>query len=35
MKSQFRMEEDRQHVKLVGILLSKRKECSRVKYREA
>jgi integrase len=34
-KSQFRIEEERQRVKVVGILLSKRKEYSIVKYREA
>jgi hypothetical protein len=33
-KSQFRVEEDKQRVKVVGILLSKRKEYSIVKYRE-
>jgi len=34
-KSQFRIDEERQRVRVVGILLSKRKEYSIVKYREA
>ena len=34
-KSQFRVEEEKQRVRVIGILLSKRKEYSRVKFREA
>jgi integrase len=34
-KSQFRMEEEKQRVRVIGILLSKRKEYSKVKFREA
>jgi len=34
-RSQFRMEGEKQRVRVTGILLSKRKEYSRVKYREA
>lgn len=34
-KSRFRVEEEKQRVRVIGILLSKRKEHSRVKYREA
>jgi hypothetical protein len=34
-RSQFRIEEEKKRVRVIGILLSKRKEYSRVKYREA
>ena len=34
-RSQFKMEEEKQRVRVIGILLSKRKEYSREKYREA
>ncbi len=34
-KVQFRIEEEKQRVRVIGILLSKRKEYSRVKFREA